>query len=246
MREILTCCFPDVPYLRIVPTTEVCTLTGNQTHAPLLSRTTLLPTQPLRQRSSTSCYISFILLTLGSCWYPFCSFSRQYIRLVTRDFSFLDVSLPVMMTLLSYYHFLCNPKLWYDLPSRRNVMNTKNNKQNRNRNMYTRNSLTASWGKGVWKWWRGGEGIRQRTCLSDPWNGTTVWGWTVGWWVGLEEGRVNGKIGTSVVKYRRIKTISHLIVAIFKIIYFKSKFWYDIFPFSFVFIYMLTSPFISS
>ena len=52
----------------------------------------------------------------------------------------------------------------------------------------------------------------------------TVWGWTVGWWVGLEEGRVKGKIGTSVVKYRRIKTISHLIVAIFKIIYFKSKF----------------------
>ena len=71
VRETLTCCFPYVPYLRIVPTTEVCTLTGNQTHDTLLSRTTLLPTQPLRQRSSTCCYIFFILLTLGSCWFLF-------------------------------------------------------------------------------------------------------------------------------------------------------------------------------
>ena len=146
------------------------------------------------------CYVSFILLTLGSCWFPFCSSSRHYIRLVTRDFLFLDVSLPVMMKLLSYYHVLRNPQLWYDLTTRRKVMNTKNNKQNRNRIMYTRNSLTASRGKVVWKWWWGGEGIRQRTCLSDPWYGTTVWGWTVGWQVGLEEGRVKGKIGTSVVK----------------------------------------------
>ena len=79
-------------------------------------------------------------------------------------------------------------------------MNTKNNKKKRNRNMNTRNSLTASRGKVVWKWWPGGEGIRQGTCLGDAWNGTMVWGWTVGWQVGLEEGRVKGKIGTSVVK----------------------------------------------
>ena len=200
MRETLTCCFPFVPYLRSVPTTEVCTLTGNHTHVPLLSSTTLLPTQPLRQRSSSSCYISFILLTLGFCWFPFCSSSRHYIRLVSRDFLFLDVSLPVMMKLLSYYHVLHNPQVWYDLTTRRKVMNTKNNKQNRNRIMYTRNSLTASRGKVVWKWWRGGEGIRQRTCLSDPWNGTTVWGWTVGWQVGQEEGRGKGKIATTIVK----------------------------------------------
>ena len=57
------------------------------------------------------CYVSFILLTLGSCWFPFCSSSRHHIRLVTRDFLFLDVSLHVMMKLLSYYHFLCIPKV---------------------------------------------------------------------------------------------------------------------------------------
>ena len=114
VRETLTCCFPYEPYLRIVPTTEVCTLTGNQTHDPLLSRTTLLHTQPLRQRSSTCCYISFILLTLGSFWFPFCSSSRHYIRLVTRDFLFLEVSLPVMMRvmILSYYHFVRPPKVF--------------------------------------------------------------------------------------------------------------------------------------
>ena len=98
VRETLTCCIPYVHYLQIVPTTEVCTLTGNQTHDPLQSRTTLLPTQPLRQ-PSTCCYISFIWLTLGTRWYPFCSSSRHYIRRVTRDFLFLDVRLPVMMKL---------------------------------------------------------------------------------------------------------------------------------------------------
>ena len=169
------------PKLRYVPWRE------NQTHDRLLFWTTLLPTLQLRQQSSTCCYISFILLTLGSYWFPFCSSSRHYIRLVTRDFLFLDVSLPVMMKLLSYYHFLCNPKFWYDLTTRRNVMNTKNNKKKRNRNMYARNSLTASRGNGLWKWWWGGEGIRQGTCLGDPWNRMWVWGWTVEWQVGLEE-----------------------------------------------------------
>ena len=57
------------------------------------------------------CYVSFILLTLGSCSFPFCRSSRHYIRLVTRDFLFLDVSLPVMMKLLSYYHVLRNPQV---------------------------------------------------------------------------------------------------------------------------------------
>ena len=146
------------------------------------------------------CYVSFILLTLGSCSFPFCRSSRHYIRLLTRDFLFLDVSLPVMMKLLSYNHVLRNPQFWYDLTTRRKVINTKTNKQNRYRIIYTRNSLKAWRGKVVWKWWRGGEGIRQRTCLSDPWNGTRVWGWTVGWQDGLEEGRVKGKIGTSVLK----------------------------------------------
>ena len=31
VRDTLTCCIPYVHYLGIVPTTEVCTLTGNQT-----------------------------------------------------------------------------------------------------------------------------------------------------------------------------------------------------------------------
>ena len=71
--------------------------------------------------------------------------------------------------------------------------------------METGNRLSAFRGDGGGKCCRGGEGIIQRTCLSDPWTWTTGWSWTVGWRVGHEKGRVKGKIGTSVVKYRRIK-----------------------------------------
>ena len=30
------------------------------------------------------------------------------------------------------------------------------------------------------EWGKEGEGIRQRTCMNDPWTWTTVWGLTVG------------------------------------------------------------------
>ena len=48
--------------------------------------------------------------------------------------------------------------------------------------------------------WKEGEGMSQRTCVSDPQTRTTVWGWTAGWQGGLEEGGVKGKIGTTVIE----------------------------------------------
>ena len=60
-------------------------------HDPFLYRTTQLPTQPLSKGFSTFYYISFILLTLGSFWFPFCSSLRHYIRLFTQGFSFLII-----------------------------------------------------------------------------------------------------------------------------------------------------------
>ena len=35
-------------------------------------------------------------------------------------------------------------------------------------------------GGGQGQWWKEGEGIRQRTCMSDPWTWTTGWELTVG------------------------------------------------------------------
>ena len=49
------------------------------------------PYQPLSKEFSTFYYISSILLTLGSFWFPFCSSLRHYIRLFTQGFSFLII-----------------------------------------------------------------------------------------------------------------------------------------------------------
>ena len=53
---------------------------------------------------------------------------------------------------------------------------------------------------GEGEWWREGEGISQRTCLSGPQTRTTVWGSDVGRHVGLEEGGQKGKTGTTVIE----------------------------------------------
>ena len=53
---------------------------------------------------------------------------------------------------------------------------------------------------GIGKCCRGGEGIIQRTCLSDPWTGTTMWGWAVGWRGRLQEGGEKGNIGTTIIE----------------------------------------------
>ena len=66
--------------------------------------------------------------------------------------------------------------------------------------METGNSLTASRGDGGGKCCRGGDGIIQRTCLSDPWTGTTMWGWAVGWRGRLQEGGEKGNIGTTIIE----------------------------------------------
>ena len=66
--------------------------------------------------------------------------------------------------------------------------------------METGNSLTTSRGDGGGKCCRGGEGIIQTTCLSDPWTGATVCGWTVGWRGRLHEVGEKGNIGTTIVE----------------------------------------------
>ena len=66
--------------------------------------------------------------------------------------------------------------------------------------METGNSLTASRGDGGGKCCRGGEGIIQRTCLSDPWTGAMVCGWAVGWRGRLQEGGEKGNIGTMIIE----------------------------------------------
>ena len=43
------------------------------------------------------------------------------------------------------------------------------------------------------EWWKEEERISQRTCMSDPWTWTTVWGLTVGAGDGLDGGGQRGK-----------------------------------------------------